>query len=98
MENSNNKSQKQEKIFSTCQLTLIDRKKLTLTGVEKVYETNENKLQVRVCGTNLSVYGSQLNIAKLDVEAGVVEVEGIISEIKYYSSDSKGNFFKRIFK
>ena len=98
MEILENKSQNQDKTFSTSKLTLVDRKELSLSGVEKVYESNENKLQVRVSGSNMVVLGSQLNIAKLDVEAGLIELSGIINEIKYFSGENKGNFFKRIFK
>ena len=87
-----------EKSFSESKLEIINRKVLSITGVEKVYETNENKLQLKVAGSNLLITGEGLNISRLDVETGVVQLNGIINELKYYTSDNKGNIFKKLFK
>ena len=86
------------KTFTESQVTLINRNNLTITGVEKVYETNENKVQLKVTNSNLIISGEGLNIARLDVESGVVQVDGNINELKYLSGENKGNFFKKIFK
>lgn len=99
MENLDNKNnKKEEKTFSESQLQLTNRSKLTVTGVEKVYETNENKLQLKASGSNLLITGENLNISRLDVESGNVSVEGKINELKYFSSENKGNIFKKLFK
>ena len=95
-ENKNN--QKAEKTFNESQLVLKNRINLTLSGVEKVYETNENKIQLKVSNSNLLITGENLNISRLDVESGNVSVEGKINELKYLSNESKGNIFKKLFK
>lgn len=95
-ENKNN--QKTEKTFNESQLVLKNRTNLTLSGVEKVYETNENKIQLKVSNSNLLITGENLNISRLDVESGNVSVEGKINELKYLSNESKGNIFKKLFK
>lgn len=95
-ENKNN--QKNEKSFNESQLVLKNRLNLTLSGVEKVYETNENKIQLKVSNSNLLIIGENLNISRLDVESGNVSVEGKINELKYLSGESKGNIFKKLFK
>jgi len=95
-ENKNN--QKAEKTFNESQLVLKNRTNLTLSGVEKVYETNENKIQLKVSNSNLLITGENLNISRLDVESGNVSVEGEINELKYLSNESKGNIFKKLFK
>ena len=95
-ENKNN--QKNEKSFNESQLVLKNRLNLTLSGVEKVYETNENKIQLKVSNSNLLITGENLNISRLDVESGNVSVEGKINELKYLSGESKGNIFKKLFK
>lgn len=87
-----------EKKFVDSQVTLNNRKILNVTGVEKVYETNETKLQLKVAGSNLLITGQMLNITRLDVEAGVVQVEGTINELKYTNVAEKGNLFKKLFK
>lgn len=94
----NKKSEKTEKFFSESQLVLKNRSSLIISGVEKVYETNENKIQLKVSGSNLLITGENLNIERLDVEAGNVSVEGKINEMKYFLSENKGNIFKKIFK
>ncbi len=94
----NGAKKEQEKVFDSSELKLVNRQNLTLTGIEKVYESNTNKLQVKVAGTNLLVIGENLSVTRLDVSSGIVEVNGIINEMKFFSNNNKGNFFKRIFK
>ena len=86
------------KTFDHSDLLLKDRTKLQISGLEKAYELSENRLLLKVSGNNLVVCGENLNVVKLEVESGLIEVEGLVSEIKYSSSMPKGNFFKRIFK
>ena len=93
----NNEKNNNTKTFISSEIRLSNRELLNITGVEKVYESNNNKLQVRVAGVNMLVTGENLNIVKLDVDSGVVEVSGLVNEIKYIG-DSKSNFFKRLFK
>ena len=93
----NNEKNNNTKTFTSSEIRLSNRELLNITGVEKVYESNNNKLQVRVAGVNMLVMGENLNIVKLDVDSGVVEVSGLVNEIKYIG-DSKSNFFKRLFK
>ncbi len=98
MEILESKTQEKEKNYTESQLTLLNRQTLNITGVEKVYETNENKVQLKVMGSNLLITGESLNISRLDVETGVVQIIGIINELKYFTSETKGNIFKKIFK
>lgn len=93
----NNEKNNNTKTFTSSEIRLSNRELLNITGVEKVYESNNNKLQVRVAGVNMLVTGENLNIVKLDVDSGVVEVSGLVNEIKYIG-DSRSNFFKRLFK
>lgn len=88
----------EDKTFSESQLVLKNRTNLSVTGVERIYETNESKIQLKVAGSILTVCGEGLNVSKLDVDTGVVNIEGKINDLKYAHSDSKGNFFKKLFK
>ena len=94
----NKKSEKDAKSFSSSQVTLINRENLAISGVERVYETNENKIQLKVAGSNLLINGQNLNIARLDVESGNVNIEGKVNELKYFTRDNKSGFLKKIFK
>lgn len=92
------KEDKTQKSFENSTLTLQNRKILTLTGVEKVYEASENKVQLRVTGSDLAIAGAELSITKIDVEAGLLDLVGRVNELKFLGENSKQNFFKRIFK
>ena len=86
------------KTYDTTLLTLNNRKTLNLTGVEKVFEANQTKVQLQVAGSVLSVAGQNLNITKLDVEKGEVQIDGIVDELKFSNQQQKTNFFKKMFK
>lgn len=90
--------QNQEKTFSESQVNLLNRSTLSISGVEKVYETNESKVQIKVAGSNLQMLGEGLNIEKLDVEQGLIQINGLINELKYSTGEVKGGLFKKIFK
>lgn len=79
-------------------LTLINRKNLCLTGIEKVVGISDSELLVEVDGVALSVQGSNMEVKKLDVESGILEVDGMINNIKYFDKKQKLSFIKRIFK
>lgn len=78
--------------------TLIceNRKKLTLTGVQKVESSTPNQFVCVINGSVTVVYGKNLHINKLDLVAGSVELDGEISSIKYQGE--KKSFWKRMFK
>ena len=94
------KSTKQEAVkkFTDSNLVLKNKKVLSLTGVEKVFEANPNKVQFQVAGSILVIVGQNLNITKLDVDSGEVQVDGIIDELKFSQTFQKTNFFKKMFK
>ena len=93
-----NKKQEQTKRFSESSLNLKNRNLLSLTGVEKVYEANPTKIQLQIAGSVLSILGQDLNITKLNVDSGEVQVDGVIDEFKFSQTQQKTNFFKKMFK
>ncbi len=98
MENNENKKNI-EKSFLNSDLILKNTTNLSITGVEKVYESNEKKLQLKVAGKNMIICGENLSISKLDVDKGEIEANGEISEIRYIEKSRENtNFFKKIFK
>ena len=81
-------------------LTLENREKLSITGIGRVYNANEKTISIEINGTNLVIDGNNMQVSKLDVQSGNMEVLGIINEIKYTNSGIKNakNFMSRIFK
>jgi len=79
-------------------LTLINRKNLSITGLETVVSVNADMLVLKLAGEILSVIGTELHIIKLDVEQGIIELEGTVDNIKYSTSQQKLSLLKRLFK
>lgn len=94
MENVTNKAS--EKKFSISKLTLENRKKLELTGVERAISSNEQAIVLVVSGGKVVIAGQGLHIEKLDVESGVLELAGVVDSIKFGAENK--TFLKRIFK
>jgi hypothetical protein len=92
------KSKENEKKFQNSELTLTNRVKLTISGVEKVFESNPQKLQLQVAGDIVQISGKDLNVTRLDTATGVLELGGNVDFIKYSSTFEKGGLLKRIFK
>lgn len=86
-----------EKRFNNSKLSLENRKKLSLTGVEKAISSNEQNMIFMVNGAKIFISGQGLHIEKLDVESGMLELDGVVDCIKYGTGSNK-NMFKRLFK
>lgn len=79
-------------------LILINQSHLTITGIKKAAALSENSLTLQLENQTLNVLGNGMEVKKLDVEAGVLEVDGKISSIKYVGPKEKVGLVKRIFK
>lgn len=86
------------KTFKDSRLCMNNRINLSLSGVEKVFGANENRVFLKAGGSNLIILGTNLSVEKLDIENGLLEMTGTIDEIKYNKSAKRGSFLKRIFK
>ena len=75
-------------------LTLIDRKKLSMTGVEDVDCFNEQVVVLRT----LTVTGAGLNISQLTLEEGRVELEGEVDALEYSGGKKRGGLLSRLFR
>lgn len=84
------------KKFNDSVVNLHNRKTISITGVEKVVSVNENQIQLVVLLNTLTITGSSLEVHKLDVDNGILIVNGTINSFKY--NDKKENFIKRVFK
>ena len=79
-------------------LTLDDREKLTLTGVEDVERFDESGVIMTTSAGTLIVTGEDLHIGKLSLEGGELFVDGRIDSISYEDAPNRqGGFFSRLF-
>lgn len=82
-------------------LTLENKEKLNITGVEYVDSFNDEEVVLSTTKGVLIIKGLKLNISKLNVEEGKLTVKGIINSINYSDKETdrqKGSIIKRIFK
>lgn len=80
-------------------LSLQDRRKLTVSGVEDVESFDENAVVLQTVGGLLVLRGSALHIDKLSIEGGELMVTGRIDSLVYEEpAAGKGGFFARLFR
>ncbi|MBE6048734.1 MAG: sporulation protein YabP [Clostridium sp.] len=79
-------------------LSLENRKKLTLTGVIEVINFDEETILLDTSLGKLTIKGEKLKVDKLDVQNGEVIIKGVISSLIYSKKKNKENLIKRIFK
>ena len=79
-------------------VVLKNRKNLSVSGIKKVVGVSQKQLSLEMEDCSLFVLGQNMEVKKLDVECGNLEVDGFISEIKYLGKKEKTNLIKRIFK
>ena len=80
-------------------VTLVDRKRLSLTGVEDVDCFNEQLVALRTAQGALTVTGTGLNISRLSLEDGRVELEGEVNALEYSGGKRKnGGALSRLFR
>ena len=80
-------------------ITLKDRSKLVISGVEHIYSFNDKKVEIRTCAGEKSIEGENLDMDKLSLDENVISIEGTINSI-VYSKERKPqeSFIKRLFK
>ena len=77
---------------------LVNRKKLSLTGVDEVDCFNEQVVVLRTPLGMLTVAGAGLNISRLNLEDGCVEVEGEVDALEYSGGKKTGGLLGRLFR
>lgn len=78
-------------------LTLENRRKLAISGIEDVESFDEREVVMRTGEGNLVVRGSDLNIKSLNVEAGDVIITGLVTEVCYEEVAPSGSIWTRLF-
>lgn len=71
-------------------LTLQQRQKLAVTGVEEVVSFDESAVVLRTALGMLMVHGQGLQLKTLSVEGGQTAVEGSISALVYEEPRQEG--------
>lgn len=77
-------------------LTYADGK-LSATGVKEVREFSDEFVSCTLEASGLTIEGRSLAITSLDVQNGILEVDGEVTSVKY-GNGGKESFIKRLFK
>ncbi len=79
-------------------VSMDDRCKMSITGVEDVESFDESEIVMRTSQGNLIVRGSGLHIGKINLDVGELRVEGLIIELAYEEQHTPtGSFWSKIF-
>lgn len=81
-------------------LTLENRKKLIISGVTDVGNFDDKSITASTDMGELTIKGENLNIKKLSLDLGDLEVEGKVSSLNYMDKNlaSSQGFFSKLFK
>ena len=78
-------------------ITLDERARLTVTGVEEVMSFDEERIVMRTVLGELTVLGSGLHIGRLSLDTGELDVEGEVSELAFSERSAAGGLWSRLF-
>lgn len=82
-------------------LTVDDRSKISISGVEDVESFDEEAIIVYTCMGTLTLKGADFRISKLNVDSGELVVEGDLDSIAYsdaHSHEKSGGFLGKLFR
>ena len=74
-------------------LTLSERGKLTVTGVDEVLRFDEEEVEMRTARGNLIVRGSELHVGRLANDTGELGIDGNVDELLYADTPQRGEGF-----
>lgn len=81
------------------QITLENRNRLTISGVEEVERFDENTISMVTNQGILIVRGEGLHIEKLSLDGGDLKVDGMVECIQYEENTSAvGGLLSRLFR
>lgn len=82
---------------NTHSISMENRTKLNITGVEDVESFDENAIIMNTSQGDLIVRGTGLHIGRISLDVGQLSVEGSISELSYEDKAPSGGFWQKLF-
>ena len=87
-------------------VVLYDRKQMTIAGVVRVDNFNENIIVLATENARMTVEGESLHISRLSLETGDMNIDGSITGLFYSDNNENDNlnnskspkFFAKLFK
>ncbi len=80
-------------------ITLLDRNRLEITGVEEVESFDEGTIIMSTNRGQLTVRGQDLHIGTLSLEGGALKVDGTVDSLNYEDApEDRGGLLSRLFR
>lgn len=86
-----------EKTAREHSVSMLNRERMSLTGVDDVSAFDENVIILTTTLGALTVRGDALHIGCIDLELGRLEVEGHIRELSYNEPEEPHSLWTRLF-
>ena len=77
-------------------IVLLNKKNLSICGVTKFINASNTLINVCVNKSNFQIEGKMLEIVKLDIDSGILDVAGEVTSMAF--DKKKRGFFQRIFR
>lgn len=79
---------------------LVDRREMTITGVEKLHSFNEKEFLLDTVLGTMTVRGSGMMLGRMDTDNGQLNIKGTIDSMSYTKArvDRDEPLWKKIFK
>ena len=85
--------------LGTHKVTLLDRNRLEITGVEEVESFDEGTIIMSTNRGELVVRGQGLHIGTLSLEGGALKVDGTVESLSYEDTpEDRGGLLSRLFR
>lgn len=79
-------------------LSLDERQRLSVSGVEEVVSFDDEAVSVRTVKGLLHVRGSGLKVEKLEKNTGELAITGLVTELVYEESGPASGFWAKLFR
>lgn len=87
-----------EEVLARHKLTLEERGKLSVTGVEEVESFDENTVVMTTALGALVIQGENLHIEALSLDGGELKVTGEVDSLSYEQRQEQGGLLRRLFR
>ena len=91
-----------EKINRKHTISIIERERISITGIKEVFAFDENEIELETTRGCLYIKGEGLHVVKMNIDDGELIVEGFVVKIEYNDSPNigakKGGFLSKLFK
>ena len=92
----------EEKMTRKHIVNIVDREKLSVTGVIDVFSFDEGAIELETNEGYIEIKGEQLHIVKMNIDDGDMIVEGMVTELIYHDTQGtakkKGSIVSKLFK